>query len=521
MKILLIYPPITMPKGDISPPTKTILIGLGYIASMLFKHGYNLTIVDGMGELNRATYNDNWTRYGLTDSEIKHRIIEFNPDIVGISCMYTSYYRDALHVARIVKENNPGILTVLGGAHASAFPNEIMKDNNVDCVVVGEGEYTLLEIADRYSKKQALDGIKGIYYRKDNKVIKEEPREFIKDLDGLPFPAWHLLEYKKVNELNRDNRFVMRKPVGNILTSRGCPLDCSFCTSTASWGVRWRGRSARNIVDELEILNKELGFREIQFVDDNCSVSKERLISLCKEIINRKIDIRWTPISGLGYWSLSPDVLYLMKKSGCYRLTFGIESGSADTLRVIGKGKMHDWDKLRRTIGYANKIGFWTAGTFIIGFPHETEKDFRETLKKAEYLNLDFAVFYLLFPLPGTRIYKTFKDKKLLNFDPYLDPTYKGDDFSILARINTNGYPTENFNLAELQDWLSRIYRSYFLYKAVSFKTYLNLLRKLKTLEDVRYTYGLAGTGIRSFLKSLYSRYNIQMLRRSDINLIV
>lgn len=519
MRVLLVYPPITKPIGDVSTPIKCVFIGLAYLAAMLVKHKYEVSVLDCMGSLKNTGISDKWVRYGLTDIEIKEKIKEFKPDVVGITCMYTSYYRDALNIARIVKEYDNKILTILGGAHVSTFPDLIMKDTNVDCTVIGEGEYTLIDIVERFEKKQPFDYVKGILHRKNDVVIREDSREFIKDLDNLPFPAWHLLEYEAHKMVNENNTFLMRKPVGNILTSRGCPRNCSFCSVNLSWGTAWRARSAENVVDEIEYMVKTMGFREIHFVDDNMSTSKERIKAISQEIINRKIDIKWTNPTGIGYWTLSPDILDLMKESGCYRLTFGIESGSENTLKVIGRGKQHNWDKLQTTVDYANKIGLWTAATFIIGFPDETEEDFLKTLNKAKTLNLDFAVFYLLVPQPGTKIYSVYKAKKLLDFDPYIDPTYSGTDFSRLAVVYSNGFPTERFTLSELQDWLAKIYKSYFIYKVTSPKTYLNLVRKCRDIEDAIYIYGLAKVGIRMAYNAIFSKFSNQKIIDNKIEL--
>ncbi len=519
MKVLLFYPPITMPKGDISDPSKSTLIGLGYIASMLIKYGYETIIIDGYGDIKKSYIDDNWTRVGLTDTEVKEKISKFQPDVVGISCMFTPYYRDALNIARITKLCNPKILIVIGGSHVSSFPETLMKDQNVDCAVVGEGEYTLIEILERFKKKQSLDGVKGILHRKNGIIIREEPREFIKDLDRLPFPTWFLSEgYEKVLKLNKDNPFLMRKPIAHMITSRGCPKNCSFCSVSLTWGTQWRGRSAKNVVDEVEFLVTK-GFKEIHFVDDNLSVSKKRLTLICEEIINRKLDIKWAAPTGIGYWTLSPDILDLMKNSGCYRLIFGIESGSEDTLSVIGKGKQHNWEKLQSTINYANRIGLWTAATFIIGFPHETDEDFMKTLTRAKSLNLDYSIFYLLVPQPGTRIYNTYKEKKLLDFDRYLDPTYVGEDISQLSIVYSNGFANENFNLPELQDWLSKIYRSYFIYKAISPITYINLLRKIRSLEHAYYMWRMVKIGIKSLISAVFTKFNNQKIRNSKVEL--
>ena len=167
MKVLLIYPPLTFHKLDVSPIVKPVLIGLGYIGTVLAKADYKVKILDCLVSSYDCgrRINVDFTRFGLSDNQIMDEIKSFNPDIVGVSCMFTSYFMDAHNVARIVKEYNKEILVVFGGAHASTFPEAVMKDNNVDVVVIGEGETTIVELLDRYRNKLTFDGVKGIIHR--------------------------------------------------------------------------------------------------------------------------------------------------------------------------------------------------------------------------------------------------------------------------------------------------------------------------------------------------------------------
>lgn len=506
---------MTLHKDDVVNPSKCPLIGLGYIASQVQKYGHDVGIIDCMDDPAHVTsINNNLTRYGLTDLQISEIIEKFQPNVIGISCMFTSYFRDALNIAHLAKQYNPEIFTVMGGAHVTTFPELIMKGRNVDCVVIGEGEYAIVEILDHLENAKSLDGIKGIMHRYNGQIITEKPREPIQDLDKLPMPAWELMakDKAKIDQINKFNPFNMRKPVGYMTTSRGCPRRCVYCSAPLIMGSKWRYRSASNVVDEIESLVNKFGCREIHFFDDNISVSKKRLMEICKQIIDRNIDIKWTAPPGIGYWSFDEEILDIMKKSGCYRITLGIESGSEPTLKLIGKH--HVWDELHHVVDYANKIGLWTYATFIIGFPHETKKDFLLTLNRAKSLNLDFAMFYLLVPQPGTPIYSIYKEKGLINLDPYLDPAYSGMDMYKLATVYANGTPTEHFTQKQLQDWLAKIFRSYILYKVFSFRTYFNLVRKINSFEEFRFMIGLVKLAVKYVIKSIFFKFNIEMLRR-------
>jgi magnesium-protoporphyrin IX monomethyl ester (oxidative) cyclase len=185
--------------------------------------------------------------------------------------MFTSYFKDAHNIARIVREYNKDILVVFGGAHTSTFPEAVMKDENVDVIVIGEGEITICELLDAYKNRRNFDGIKGIMHRVNGKIKREESRDFIHNLDDISFPAWELLEkdLETIKQENQKNKFLMRKPVGYILTSRGCPKDCYFCSVKLVWKRKWRARSAKNIIDEIEFLRNKYEYREFNFVDDN------------------------------------------------------------------------------------------------------------------------------------------------------------------------------------------------------------------------------------------------------------
>lgn len=514
MKILLVYPPVTLHRNDANPSSKSALIGLGYIAAMLEKNKYDVKILDCIPNSDyRITINKDYKRSGLSDIDIKKQIIDFDPEIVGVSCMYTSYLHDAHNIAHLSKECDKNIFVVFGGSHASTFPNEVMKDNNVDCVVIGEGDYTMPEIADRIDKNQTLSGINGIFHRSNKKIIKENPRDFIINLDELPFPAWHLLDKDILMNESVKSPFPIRPPAGPMITSRGCPGDCYFCSVKKMFGRRWRKRSPNNIVDEIEFLQKE-GFREIHFIDDNFSANASRVNKICDEILRRRINIKWTTPTGIAYWTLNEKLLKKMKKSGCYRLTFGIESGDEYTRKVIKK--TYSLNKAKEVISYSNKIGLWTAATFILGFPHENKDQIERTINVSKWLGLDFAVFYLLNPQPGTEVYDIFKEQNLFNLDKYLDPNIP--DEGKLGSMYGSGVATNNFQREELQGFLSTAYSSFLKYRASRIiKNPFQIIRKVHSTEDFIYLLSM-GKVMFGMLNRLISvgKFNNEMVRGTN-----
>ena len=516
MKILLVYPPLTLHKLDVSSPAKSTLIGLGYIAAVLKKDGHEVRILDCLvSSYDKHAVDANFIRSGLSDDEILKQIKDFNPDVVGISSMFTSYFKNAHNIAKLVKEYNKNILVVFGGAHSSTFPESVMKDKNVDIVVIGEGEDTICELIKRYKEKGNFFGTKGIMHRIDGKIIREPAREFIQDLDRIPFPAWALLEkdLEVIKEESKKSKFIMRQPIGHILTSRGCPNDCYFCSVKLIWARKWRARSAMNIVDEIEFLKNKYGYNEFHFVDDNSSVSKTRMHEICDELIKRKLNVKLATPTGIAIGTLDKDVLTKMKKAGFYRLCFGIESGSPETQRTIRK--RIDLNKAKEVIKEANRLGFWTSGTFIIGFPHEKHEDIMATLNFAKVSNMDFAIFYLLTPQPGTEAYAILKEQGLINLDPYIDP--HSDDWYKISITYSNGFKTLNFSNEQLQRILAKIYKDFLFYKLFSMRSYLNLFRKVRNYEDLVYAAKLITIPANMIIKTILGRdlSNVSIRNRS------
>lgn len=509
MKVLLIYPPLTLHKLDVSPPSKSTLIGLGYVASVLQKAGYEVRILDCLvSSYNNYPIDANFTRFGLSDIQIRDYIKSFEPDVIGISSMFTSYFKDAHNIARIAKEYNKDILVIFGGAHTSTFPEAVMKDNNVDVAVIGEGEITVLEILEHHKNKKKFDGIKGIIHRVNGEIKKEESRNFIQNLDDIPFPAWELLEKdsQTIQQEQQKNKFLMRKPMGHILTSRSCPNDCYFCGVKLVWKRKWRGRSAKNIVDEIEFLKNKYGYKEIHFVDDNSSVSKKRMHEICDELLKRNLNLKLATPTGIAIATLDKEILTKMKRAGFYRVCFGIESGDPETQKIIKK--RIDLNKAKEVISQANRLGFWTCATFIIGYPHETMKEIRATIDFARESNLDFSIFYLLSPQPGTEVYGILKQQGLIDLDAYIDP--HSDNWYKISIIHSNGVKTIHFSNEELQSIVSNLYKEFLKYKIFSLQTYLNVLRKINSLEDIMYLSNLMPMAIRMFFEKSMSNVSIR-----------
>ena len=239
-------------------------------------------------------------------------------------------------------------------------------------------------------------------------------RELITNLDELSVD-YTLIDIKKYTNGPYKSPFLMRYPSIGILSSRGCPGNCVYCTVKAVWGRTWRGKSAKRTVDEIELLHTKYGVREFSFWDDSASVNQKRWENICDEIIKRNLDIKWATPNGIAHWTLTKKILDKMYKAGCYRITIGIESGNPETRKFLGKP--YSLQQAKEIIQHANRIGMWTICTNILGFPYETKESMEDTLRFAKKSGTDFASFFLLYPIVTSDVYNYFKKEGLLNFD--------------------------------------------------------------------------------------------------------
>ncbi|MCC6028100.1 MAG: B12-binding domain-containing radical SAM protein, partial [Archaeoglobus sp.] len=277
-------------------------LGLGYLASVLRERGFKVRIIDDLVE------NLNFSDFL---KKIKDSLI------VGITST-TPTFKSALEYAKKIKKAFPDIFVILGGVHVSFEPEKALKNEFVDAVCIGEGERTIVELAERVESGRDLEDVKGIYFKKEDKIVKNPPREFIQDLDSIPFPAFDLMPLEKYSLLGE------RLEVFPMITSRGCPFSCRYCSSSLFMGRRFRARSAKNVADEIEWLVNDFNARHIAFGDDTFTLSKKRVAEICKEIKSRKLDITWSCSSRID--TIDRELLEIMKSAGCSAIYYGIES---------------------------------------------------------------------------------------------------------------------------------------------------------------------------------------------------
>lgn len=397
---MLILPPsksaIKSTLGVTGPP-----LGLGYLASALEKNGHEVRLIDSLA-----------MGYDLAD--VKRAVQKFDPELVGITATTPAIY-DAYSIARVVKEVNPDCRTVLGGPHVTFMARETLEEcPQLDVVVKGEGEQTIAELAS--GKK--LWAIKSIAFRKKGKIKESEKRGFVKNLDEIPFPAYHSLPMKKYEM--RGIKFAA------MVTSRGCPFQCVFCSSSKLCGKIWRGRSPENVLGEIKLLREKYGVREIEFLDDTFTLNKERTKALCALIRKEKVDISWSCSSRVD--TINEELARELKEAGCHSIYLGVESGSQRSLNFLKKGI--NLNQTKKAVTVLKKLKLNTVSTFIIGIPGETVKAIEKTIKFAKKLTPTLAQFTILTPYPGTEIYEFARKNDLLltkDWSKYttLDPVMK------------------------------------------------------------------------------------------------
>ncbi len=325
---------------------------------------------------------------------LKKRLREYQPHFVAATCS-TLNYHIASRILRVCKSFDPELTTLIGGPHVSFTAKEVIEEAPwIDVVVRGEGEHTLVDLLNALATGRDLAQVSGIAYRKNGDVALTSPRPLIKDLDRLPLPARHLLPLSKYRAL---------KAPCTVITSRGCPFGCIFCSAPKMFGRGVRFRDPRAVVDEIEMVNREFGFRQINIVDDTFTVKEQHVQSICEGLMDRGLNIQWSVYSRVD--TVSPRLLRLMKRSGCSWVCFGLESGSQRILDNIKKGITVA--QSRQAVRMAKEAGMEVMVSFLLGLPGENGRTAQQSVRLAEELRKEFGVYYgfhILAPMPGTEV---------------------------------------------------------------------------------------------------------------------
>lgn len=452
MKILLIDPPFYRFMGYYN---RYFPLGLSYLAAVLQKGGHEVLIYDADCNVNPTKMDfsrleDSYPLYlkSLGDDkhpvwrEFKGVIAEFQPELIGIT-VWTTFAASAFKLASICKQYDRNLPVAMGGPHISIRYDEVAAIcPDVDFLVRGEGEKTLLELSNMLLKNKTgnIGSLPGISYRKNGGIVHNPPGEFIQHLDAIPLPARDLL-------LNKDS--YNSEDMGLLMTSRGCPYNCSYC-ATGIWERKVRYRSIDNVIEEIKFVADKYGTRQFTFKDDSFTLNKKRVLQLCDRLIRENHKVNWDCNTRVDL--VDEELLTKMKAAGCNGIKVGIEVGSERVLKMINK--KITIDQCRKAATLFRKVGILWTGYFMMGLPSETKEDIYQTLKFMKELKPDFASISVYEPFPGTDLFEIGLKRDLAQNERTMDDFYRISPKYYYAksadrRIDTMG--KEDFDLLEFE----------------------------------------------------------------------
>ncbi len=453
MKILLIRP--NYESHIITPP-----LALGYLSSYLKKSGIDTIIIDGLKE-------------NMTVDRMVSRIRDLRPDAAAITCL-SAFYKETVFLSRELRKNS--IRTIIGGPHPTFLPYRTLVESQADYVICGEGEIPLRDLVIHDFTNNNIQGVYSLNNLKDERqeVIKASVAE---NLDDLPFPDWEQInpgDYPPAPHGGLARGF----PVGVMVTSRGCPYECTFCASPKFCDRKIRFRSPENVTAEIEYLIKNFKIKEIHFEDDNFTLNADYVKRLCRSIIERKIKIHWACPNGIRADCISPDLLQRMKASGCYYLAYGVESANRQILESVRKKE--SLETIQKAIEMTEKAGISAQGFFIFGLPGESPETIEESIDFALRSGLSRAQFIILDVVPGSELWDTLRGQFVPDWEKksYIEPEYlpEGITREQLLRAQTKAF--RKFYLRP------KIFFS--LLKLIRFPQMVYLARRLKAYRIIR-----------------------------------
>jgi len=484
MKIILISPPQMFAKSrvaaGVNPP-----LGLMYLSASLRNNGYNPKIIDAVVEApnNIFKIDNELSGRGLRFRDIISRIPK-DAGLIGITNLFSFSYPLVRRLTYEIKKNFPEKKIVLGGAHPSATPIETVSEASIDFVIISEGDLTIVELAGNIDNSTVLSKIDGLAYKSENgKPVLNPKTRFIEDLDSVAFPDRNAVPIELYYEIGSPHGPCQGRWTP-ILSSRGCPFQCTFCTSNL-WDRRYRVRSAKNVLDEIEQCKNEFNITEFLFEDENFTINKKRTLEVCNTIINKKLNIRWQTPNGIRASVTDEEMLDVMRKSGCHHITVAPESGSERVLNEIIK-KQQDKDDVTRVVMYASRVGLKTAAYFVSGLPGETVDDVEMSIDYACTLakeGLDEIAFSRFVPLPGSELYeKLVREGK---FDGSWLKLTSTDDLSLEESFSEH-ISTEELNRLRKKAYLRFYLTKVFYHPFKVFKSIINVLKKKGELKTER-----------------------------------
>lgn len=404
--------------------------------------------------------------------EFARRTAELSPDLAVLECSTPSIEYD-LQSAAALKQRLPALKTVLVGSHPTVYHQEIIAANpEVDAICRGEFDYTVRDLARAVAEGTPWKEVAGLTWREGSEVRVNPDRPLIEDLDGIPFPARDLVS----SPFYRQGTFRGKRPT-TVVTSRGCPFRCTYCLWPSTlYGHKFRPRSAANVVDELEEAITRYGVDEVYFDDDSMALDRERMLEICRLIVDRGLKFEW--IAQCRVDSMDEEVLRAMKRAGCRYIRFGVESGSPKMLKLMKKGITTE--RVLETFRLARKVGIRTQAFFLFGIPGETRETVEETIEFAKRLRPGSAQFAVAIPHPGTELFREATERGWIRYE-------KWEDFSSCrGMLQTPEFPLEAAEQARVRAYRKFYFRpAYFLQTALSINSWADFQSVLASARSI------------------------------------
>lgn len=435
MKVSLIFTPI-----DVNPHNKSVSFRdekLGFVpptsllivAALLEREGVKVDLIDMEAE-------------ELSYAATLERIRSFAPDLLGFTVTTWSFHSVIRWINKFKADS--AIPVLVGGEHLRLYPHETMTHEAIDFCITGEAELPLQEFISAFRDGRPFDGIKSLGFRKNGEAVIDRTIQLVEDINSIPFPARHLIK----NELY-ENVLSRKKNFTAIITSRGCPFNCAFCTHNHQ---KYRARSPENVVDEIELNLKAYGICDFDIYDSTFTADERRVIRICEEIRRRKLDVGFTVRSRVDV--VSVEMIDSLKSAGCHTILYGIESSNPDILKMMNK--QISLEQVMKTVSYTKQRGIKVLGFFMFGFPGETRQTMEDTVRFALDLPLDYALFSILIPMPDTEIYSYYQEHGLGEYWAEYTLAHHESELELIEFIGTEA------NRAETAQYALEAYRRFY-----------------------------------------------------------
>jgi len=461
MKVTLLHPPVYINKNGLTALRPSLPLGLAYVAAVLRDDKHTITVIDALGLApEQMTPDGDIWRLGLSPEEVIERI-PADTQAIGLTSMWSYSWPIVRELIHKVKAAFPKVPIVCGGEHFTAVPELSMDQAPIDFLVLGEGEETAVALFRALELGLDYSIIPGIAFRAADGKSKTNPRrDRIKNVDELPWPAW---EYFDI-EAYSSNRLVSGIYYGKtvpILATRGCPYQCTYCSSPNMWTTRWYAREPKDVIDEIEAYHKKYGATNFPFQDLTAILKREWVVDFCREVETRKLAITWQLPAGTRSEIIDEEVARLLVRSGCRSLNFAPESGSERTRKHMKK--MLTDEKLFRAVHASVKAGLNVGAFFVLAYPTDEKEDMQATVRLAARLGragVDDVSAGFFFPLPSTEITRQLeKEGKITYSDAFLQlPIYVHNKF-----LSEDRKFCDAFTAAQLTRWKYKVVAAFYL----------------------------------------------------------